>query len=241
MNGSPNTDPLLEVEGLSYAAGKVTILRDASLRVMPGESVGIVGPNGAGKTTLLRVLSGLYNGAQSTRAVYAGAPLPASPSAAVKRLLIHVPEGRFLIGSLTVEENIRAACYAVGKPLDKRRYEQLTETFPILAKRRTQAAGNLSGGEQQQVALARAIAVEPRLLLIDEMSLGLSPSAIATVVAALQVVQESSDMSFLIVDQNIKTVTALCSRVYGMDQGRTAEYSGTDDLVANAIRDVYLF
>jgi len=241
MNVTLEPEPLLEVRGLSYAAGKVTILRDASISVMPGESVGIIGPNGAGKTTLLRVLSGLYGGAKFERAVYASRALPATPTAAVKRSLIHVPEGRFLIGSLTVEENIRVACYAVGRPLDSATYKSMAEIFPILDKRRTQAAGNLSGGEQQMVALARAIAVEPRLLLIDEMSLGLSPSAIADVVAALRTVKATTDMSFLIVDQNIKTVTELCSRIYGMDQGRTSEYFSTEHLVADAIRDVYLF
>jgi len=236
-----DSDALMEVRGLSYAAGKVTILRDASIRVMPGESVGVVGPNGAGKTTLLRVLSGLYRGAKFEHAAYAGGALPGTPSAAVKHSLIHVPEGRQLIASLSVEDNIRVARYAVGRSLDRASYGALAEVFPILEKRRAQAAGNLSGGEQQLVALARAIAVEPRLLLIDEMSLGLSPSAIGSVVAALKTVKATSSMSFLIVDQNIKTVTELCTRVYGMDQGRTAEYSGTEHLASDAIRDVYLF
>lgn len=234
-------EPLLRVEGLRLAIGRVKILRDVSITVHPGESVGIVGPNGAGKTTLLRCLSGHYPAAEATVGTYAGAALPRNISGAASRSMIHVPEGRGLIASLTVEENIRAACYAVGKRWDRSRRAELVEMFPILEKRGSSAAGNLSGGEQQLVAIARAVAVEPRLLLIDEMSLGLAPAAIAEVVRVLNQVAAGSEMSLLVVDQNIRTVTDLCSRVYGLEHGQTSEYTDSANLVQDAIRDVYLF
>jgi branched-chain amino acid transport system ATP-binding protein len=236
-----SAQPLLDVRNLSLSIGGARILKNVSVAVQEGESVGIVGPNGAGKTTLLRAVSGMYSHHQSTVATFDGAPLPKTPARAAKSGMMHVPEGRRLIPSLSVEENMRAACYAVGKRYTGATRASMQEIFPVLSTRAKIAAGLLSGGEQQMVAVARAVTVRPRMLLIDEMSLGLSPAAIANVIASLQKVLASGDTTMLIVDQNIRTVTTLCTRVYGLDQGTTVEYRDHDSLVADAVRDVYLF
>jgi branched-chain amino acid transport system ATP-binding protein len=215
---SPQT-PLLAVSGLVVRYGAVTAVRGIDLHVDEGEIVSIVGPNGAGKTSLLSAIAGIVTPVAGTL-TFAGKSLG---GIALEDVVAHgialVPEGRHIFASLTVTENLLLGATirrdAAAVPADVDRFFQM---FPILGERRRQPAGQLSGGEQQQLAIARALLSRPRLLLLDEPSLGLAPTVVDQVYALLRTIREDG-VTILLVEQNAERVFGVSSRVCVMSGG----------------------
>jgi branched-chain amino acid transport system ATP-binding protein len=226
-------EPVLDVRGIRVGYGPIKAIRDCSLTVEAGETVAVVGANGAGKTTLLRAISRML-------ALEAGEIRFAGQSVAGRRThllardgLLHVPEGRGVMPNLTVWENIRIAWEVrpSATPFEAA-LEHVFERFPRLAERRQQRAGTMSGGEQQMLALARAIANPPKLLLIDEPSLGLSPIMIAEAYKALRSFQ-ADGMTILLVEQNVQGALRFAQRAYIMKQGEIVARGTGEGLLAD--------
>jgi branched-chain amino acid transport system ATP-binding protein len=210
---------LLEVEGLEAGYGPVTVVRDLSFTVDEGKVVTILGANGAGKTTTLRALSGVARA--RGRVTFDGEQLIGrSPESIVRRGLAHVPEGRGNFASLTVEENLRLGAY-VRKDNEKvvEDMRRCFKFFPRLEERRLQAAGSLSGGEQQMLAVARGLMLRPKLMLLDEPSHGLSPLITREVFKILRTVAEEGT-TLLIVEQNANLVLDFADHAYVLETGR---------------------
>jgi branched-chain amino acid transport system ATP-binding protein len=211
--------PLLEVSDLSVQYGAVRALRGVSFEVGAGETVAVIGANGAGKTTLMRALSGLAPVAGGTMKFDGARLADIPPHARARGLLLHIPEGRGVFGRMTVEDNLRLAW-----EMQPRRgsYQncaaRVFERFPRLRERRAQLAGSLSGGEQQMLALSRALVSPPRLLLVDEPSLGLSPLLTREVFKVLKELREEGG-SILLVEQNVRSALALADRAYVLSHG----------------------
>jgi branched-chain amino acid transport system ATP-binding protein len=224
---------LLEVEGLEAGYGPVTVVRDLAFTVEQGQVVTILGANGAGKTTTLRALSGVARA--KGRVTFDGQQLIGrSPEWIVRRGLAHVPEGRGNFASLTVEENLRLGAFVRkdGAQTSKD-MQRCFEYFPRLEERRTQAAGSLSGGEQQMLAVARGLMLRPKLMLLDEPSHGLSPLITREVFKILRSVAEEGT-TLLIVEQNANLVLDFADHAYVIETGRlvldgTAEEIGADE------------
>src|SRR5437667_10160925 len=197
--------PLLELRGVAARYGPLPALRGIDLCVDEGEIVAVLGANGAGKTTTLRAISATVK--TTGDLVFAGKRLPRRPEAVARAGIAHVPEGRGTFAELSVDENLRVGAHVrrdrAGVKAD---YERVLERFPIFAERPGQAAGTLSGGEQQQLALARALMQQPRLLLLDEPSLGLAPRAVADFYAGVRELNEREGMSVLVVVRNASFV-----------------------------------
>jgi branched-chain amino acid transport system ATP-binding protein len=224
---------LLEVEGLEAGYGPVTVVRDLAFSVDEGQVVTILGANGAGKTTTLRALSGVARA--SGRIDFAGESLVGrAPESIARRGIAHVPEGRGNFAELTVEENLRLGAY-VRKDTAKVRddIQRCYGYFPRLEERSTQAAGSLSGGEQQMLAIARGLMLRPRLMLLDEPSHGLSPLITREVFRILrEIVGEGTTL--LIVEQNANLVLEFADHAYVLETGRlvldgSAEEIGSDE------------
>jgi branched-chain amino acid transport system ATP-binding protein len=226
----------LHVSGLQVAYGHgAQALRGVDLDVGPGEMVALLGPNGAGKTTLLRAVSGmlgLHRGRiTGGAATLDGRPvLGADPASLVRRGVSQVMEGRRLFAPLTVEENLRAGAFTVrDKAVARASYDRVMSLFPVLAGRRRAPAGSLSGGEQQMVAIARALMASPRLLLLDEPTVGLAPRVVDEVAAALTAVN-AEGTSVLLVEQRVDMALALAGRAVVLHRGEVApdlEHSAT--------------
>jgi branched-chain amino acid transport system ATP-binding protein len=230
---------LLEIEGLHASYGPVKALHGVDIAVPEGGLVAILGPNGAGKTTTLRALTGMVR--TSGRITLAGRSLAGLSTATIARLgVAHVPEGRGTFPALTVEENLRLGAYtrrdAAGVRADIARWYEL---FPQLAARSGQVAGNLSGGEQQMLAIARALLLRPRLLLLDEPSLGLAPMVTRELFGVLGIVKREQGTTMLLVEQNANLALELADHAYVLEAGRTvlagpADQVRSDDSVQRA-------
>ncbi len=231
---------LLEVEGLEAGYGPVTVVRDLAFTVEEGKVVTILGANGAGKTTTLRALSGVARA--RGRIDFAGKALVGrSPEWIVRRGIAHVPEGRGNFASLTVEENLRLGAY-VRKDSGPVREDikRCYGYFPRLEERSTQAAGSLSGGEQQMLAIARGLMLRPRLMLLDEPSHGLSPLITREVFKILrEIVEEGTTL--LIVEQNANLVLDFADHAYVLETGRLVLDGSADEIAADeGVRHSYL-
>jgi branched-chain amino acid transport system ATP-binding protein len=233
---------ILELQGLSAGYGEIQVLWGIDLAAHRGEITALIGSNGAGKTTLMRALSGLI---PTAGGYYFSEGRDLTGDAAVEILqhgIVHVPEGRRLFGAMSVEDNLLMGAYARkvrGGEL-KRDLDRVYATFPKLRERRNQAAGTLSGGEQQMCAIGRGLMAAPRLLMIDELSLGLSPLLVEQLVAALKELN-ASGMSILLVEQDVTIALDLCHRAFVMDMGRIVRTgSGTELLADPVVRDAYL-
>jgi branched-chain amino acid transport system ATP-binding protein len=232
--------PLLELRGVEARYGGLQALHGIDLSVGQGEVVAVLGANGAGKTTTLRAISGTVR--TSGELLFSGGRLPRRPEAVARAGVAHVPEGRGTFTELTVEENLRLGAYVrrdrAGVKADQ---ERVLERFPILAERRRQAAGSLSGGEQQQLALARALMQRPRLLLLDEPSLGLAPMLVAELFRVIGELNEEEGLSVLVVEQNATIALSASSRAYVLEVGRVAVAGTSDELRRNeSVRRSYL-
>jgi branched-chain amino acid transport system ATP-binding protein len=212
---------MLRVSGLEVAYGHVQALRGVSLAVEAGETVCLIGANGAGKSSLLNAISGLVVPAAG-RIEVDGHPVPPGTPAhrLVRQGVVQIPEGRQLFRELSVLENLRLGAYPVGWTREARRaLEEVYAWFPVLRDRAHQAAGALSGGEQQMVALGRALMARPRLLLIDEPSLGLAPRVVEDVFTRIRAIGRQG-VPILLVEQNAAMALAVASRGYVLETGR---------------------
>lgn len=232
---------ILEVRDLSVSYGAVNAVRGASMRVARGEVVALIGANGAGKSTILNTLSGLIR-PSSGIATFDGLDLTlASPSAIVRRGLIQVPEGREILARQTVLENLELATWARRDGVAATRdIEAAIKRFPILGERRALRAGTLSGGEQQMLAIARGLLARPRLLLLDEPSLGLAPQMVDEVFAAIEEIHKDGT-TILLVEQNALRALAIADRAYVIETGQILMTGSGDELLHNpAVRRAYL-
>jgi branched-chain amino acid transport system ATP-binding protein len=231
---------LLNVQGLKSGYGVVEVLRGVDLHVMPGELVALLGSNGAGKTTLNLTLSGLV----ATRAglvQFDGHDITALHSRqVVVRGLIHVPEGRKVFPNLSVHENLELGAFTRGRARRLENLDKVYETFPRLKERVSQLAGTLSGGEQQMLAIGRGLMAEPRLLILDEPSLGLSPLLVEELFGLVSQLR-STGLSILLVEQNVGQSLDIADRAYVMENGQI-RFSGTPGelLASDTLRQAYL-
>jgi branched-chain amino acid transport system ATP-binding protein len=234
------SDALLTVDNLAAGYGPTEILRGLSMSVKPGEIVAVLGSNGVGKTTLNKVLSGVvpptrgqvhFDGADITRS---------SPPAIVEKGLIHVPEGRKIFPNMTVRENLELGSYRRGKPNRARNLDRVFSTFPRLKERARQAAGTLSGGEQQMLAIGRGLMAEPKLLILDEPSLGLSPLLVEEMFSLVRQIN-AEGLAVLLVEQNVIQSLDLAHRAFILENGVFALQGDAAALAADpALKRAYL-
>jgi branched-chain amino acid transport system ATP-binding protein len=237
---SETSKPLLAVDGIESGYGRVKILHGISLRVMPGEVVCIIGPNGAGKTTLLRTLSGLCRPTSGSIEFKGRSVVGFKPHQMARLGLGHCPEGRRVFQHLSIEENLVAGYVPDrGKSFDELR-DEVFELFPILGERRTQAASRLSGGQQQMLAIGRALMGSPDLLLLDEPSLGLAPIIIHQIFEIVLRLAESG-VSIVLVEQNIDLSFQVADYVYAIEHGSVQCSGPAEKMAANdRIKDLFL-
>ena len=224
-------EPLLAVRGLHARYGPVVAVRDVSLEVHDGEIVALIGANGAGKTTTLHAIVGLHGDRSGTIELEGRSIARLSAERVVRRGIALAPEGRRLFGGLTVAENLRLGAAAAGRAdgLAERR-ERLLELFPVLRARLDARASALSGGEQQQLAIARALMSGPRLLLLDEPTLGLAPKLVRLVFELVARLREEERVAILLVEQNVHQALDVCDRAYLLRTGAVAAAGTPADL-----------
>jgi branched-chain amino acid transport system ATP-binding protein len=232
---------VLSVERLECRYGNVTAVRDLSLEVRKGELVSLIGANGAGKTTTLKAISGVL-APSAGRIVFEGEDITRASARRVLELgLAHCPEGRRMFPYMTVRENLEMGCYLrhdkAGIEADMRR---LFERFPILGERSTQAAGTLSGGEQQMLAISRALMSRPKLVMFDEPSLGLAPNIVERMFDVIRQIR-AEGVTVIMVEQNAAAALELSDRSYVLEQGRVS-ITGTGEELRNdpQVRQAYL-
>jgi len=231
---------MLRVADLEASYSGIRALRGVSLRVDAGEMVALIGPNGAGKSTLLNCISGIVPPSAGSIRLDERECVGASPWAIARRGLLHVPEGRQILPEMTVLENLQLGLSALGARAPSYPLEQVFALFPILQERRLQPAGSLSGGQQQMLAIGRALMGGPRLLLLDEPSLGLAPVAVHQVFAALRGLNEAG-LTIVLVEQNANLALQSTHRAYVIEQGRIVHSGASGDLAQDTeIRAHYL-
>jgi branched-chain amino acid transport system ATP-binding protein len=232
---------MLELRSVTAGYGAFTALWDVSLRVSAGESVAVVGPNGAGKTTLMRVISGLI-APRAGDLVFEGASIGGRPAyEIVGRGIAHVPEGRRIFPALTVADNLKMGAFL---PAARKRFarsrERVFALFPVLAERQRQRAGSLSGGEQQMLAVGRALMSEPKLILLDEPSMGLAPVMVLRLFDLIRRVR-AEGYTILVVEQNVRQVLKLVDRAYLLEVGRIKMEGRADELAEqDFVRKAYV-
>jgi branched-chain amino acid transport system ATP-binding protein len=222
--------PLLALEGVHAGYNQFRALFDVSIEIAPGRATALVGPNGAGKTTVARVASGLVR-PTAGRLLVDGQDLTGAPAHVIARHgIAHAPEGRSIFGSLTVEENLSLSFrQQFGRAGTKPALDRAYELFPVLGRRKQQAAGSLSGGEQRMLTLGRVLIVEPRLLIADELSLGLAPVITTEVYRILERIRDSGT-ALLIVEQHIDHALALADQIVALDRGRVTFRGRPDEI-----------
>jgi branched-chain amino acid transport system ATP-binding protein len=229
---------LLELAGVEARYGPVKALHGVSLEVGAGEFVAVLGANGAGKTTTLRAVSGTVR--RSGDVVFNGAKLPRRPDATARAGIAHVPEGRGTFSELSVWDNLRLGAYTRRGGV-KDDAQRVFKYFPRLEERKGQQAGTLSGGEQQMLALGRALMARPKLILLDEPSLGLAPLLVTEIFERLTRMKTEEGMAVLVVEQNANLALAHASRAYVLEVGRVVVTGASAELRANeSVRRSYL-
>ncbi|NQU23853.1 MAG: ABC transporter ATP-binding protein [Candidatus Nealsonbacteria bacterium] len=219
---------MLEIRKLDTGYGKKQVLFGLSMEVRNGEIVAIIGPNGAGKSTVLKAVCGLIP-AWNGRMCFDGTTTNGStPAQNVARGITFAPQGNRVFAGLNVMENLQIGGFQVPRKELRGRIAQVLDVFPVLKDRAKQDAGNLSGGEQQMLALARALIARPKLLMLDEPSLGLSPNLVRSVFGKIVEINRDTGVSILIVEQKVREVLRVCNRVYSLKLGKLA-YDGTPE------------
>jgi branched-chain amino acid transport system ATP-binding protein len=235
---------MLAIENIHAGYGRVRVLHDVTLSLASGEAIGVLGPNGAGKTTLLRTIAGLctvYDGS----VVFNGKLLDGMPGHARASLgLAHVPEGRRIWPSLTVEENLLVGAWRLTPAERKREVSALLDSvidlFPRLKERFRARAGVLSGGEQQMLAIGRALMSKPSVILVDEPSIGLAPIMVEAVMGALHRLRQQQNLAIMLVEQRTQDILDLCDRVYILNRGRLVDGGRRrEELTREAIEAAY--
>ena len=229
-------EPILELHHVSVHYGGVQALDGVSLTLLPGEVVALMGPNGAGKSTVLKAIFGLAPVISGT-VRWRGEILHPVPHEVVEMGIAFVPQGRRIFTHLTVEENLEIGGYVVKDKVERRRrIEEIMDTFPLLKHKRSDKSGTLSGGQQQVLAIARGLMVDPKVLLLDEPSLGLAPKVVKEVFGYIKAINETRGTSILVVEHNLKSLFAIVDRAYILDkgkviaEGRANELKGSDIL-----------
>jgi len=231
---------MLEVTALSSRYGRIPALVDVDLHVGQGELVALVGANGAGKTTLLRVLSGVHPAAGGSVRFEQADVTRASSRSRVKMGIVQVPEGRQVFGPLSVEDNLRLGAFVRPAVEIAGALERVFALFPILATKRRETAGTLSGGQQQMLAIGRALMTRPKLLLLDEPSMGLAPRIVAEIFSIIRSLKDAAT-TILLVDQNARAALAIADRAYVLEVGRIALSGRGTDLLGNPrVQQAYL-
>lgn len=231
---------MLILENLQVSYGHIDALRSVSLQVKEGSIVSIIGSNGAGKSTLLNTISGLVV-PKGGKILYQGSPIPKEPYRIVKLGIVQVPEGRKIFPGLTVEENLLMGGYILpSHRMLKERMEQMYQLFPRLRERKAQQGGTLSGGEQQMLAICRGLMSNPKVLLLDEPSLGLAPVLVNEIFQLILKIR-SMGVTILLVEQNARKALSICDYAYVLETG-VVTYQGTgEELLCNEqIREAYL-
>ncbi|WP_159722024.1 ABC transporter ATP-binding protein [Enterococcus sp. CSURQ0835] len=231
---------MLTIENLSVHYGMIQAVRDVSFNVNEGEIVSLIGANGAGKTTILRTISGLIHPSEG-KITFEGQPIQKkAPRKIVENGLSQVPEGRHVFPGLSVQENLEMGAYLrKDKDLSKD-YAAIFEKFPILKERRSQDASTLSGGEQQMLAMGRALMSKPRLLLLDEPSMGLAPIFIKEIFNIIQEIQQQGT-TVLLIEQNAKMALSIANRGYVLETGKVVlEGTGAELLASDEVKKAYL-
>ena len=233
---------IVRLAGLHASYGSTDVLRGVDLHVAAGEAVGVLGANGAGKTTLMRVLSGQLAARRGELEVF-GSPLTrTSPARMVRRGVVLVAEGHDVVGPLTVAENLRLGAFRFWPrtpPAAKETLALIHEFFPILAERRHQVASLLSGGQQQMLAIGRALMAQPTLLLLDEPSLGLAPIVVDEIYDRLGRLRADTGLSMLLVEQSSARAVGFCDRIHVMRLGEIVAESGPEGLGEEELRLAY--
>jgi branched-chain amino acid transport system ATP-binding protein len=243
--GRPQGTELLEVEGLTAGYGAAPVLHEVDLTVGAGRIVAVLGANGAGKTTLLRTISGLLPAAAG-RITFDGVDLRGvKVERMVRHGIAHVPEGRGVVTELTVEENLRLGNLWRRQPKKRggqpAKLDEIYDLFPALAGRKRHLGHQLSGGERQMLAIGRALAAQPRLLLLDEPSLGLAPKLTAQIMGLLRDLRDRTGLAVLLVEQNVRSALSIADEGVVLNLGRIAAREKADKLAADAdLRHAYL-
>jgi branched-chain amino acid transport system ATP-binding protein len=231
--------PLLALEAVEARYGPVQALRGISLEVDEGSVVAVLGANGAGKTTTLRAVSGTVR--RTGQITFAGRPLRGGPEAVARAGIAHVPEGRGTFTELTVVENLKLGAYTRRERSLKADIDRVAEWFPWIPARGRQPAGTLSGGEQQMLAVARALMARPRLLMLDEPSLGLAPMIVREIFRIVRELNEKEGLTVLVVEQDARIALRTASTAYVLEVGRVAVSGPSDELRENeSVRRSYL-
>ena len=231
---------MLSVQNLHSSYGKIAALKGVSITVGERELVAIVGANGAGKTTLLRALSGVQKITHGSVIFNEVDISSASPRRRVQAGIVQVPEGRQVFAPLSIEDNLRLGAYVRSGPEVEQDLESVYVMFPALAERRRLAAGALSGGQQQMLAIGRALMARPKLLLLDEPSMGLAPKLFREIYAHIEALRRGGT-TVLLVDQNARAALAIADRAYVLETGMiTLEGSGKELAANEAVREAYL-
>ena len=219
---------MLQIRKLDTGYGKKQVLFGLSMEVRNGDVVALIGPNGAGKSTVLKAVCGLIPTWSGKICFDGTATNGSTPAQNVARGLTFAPQGNRVFTDLTVMENLEIGGFQLPRKELRRRIVQVVEMFPILKDRAKQDAGDLSGGEQQMLALARALVAKPKLLMLDEPSLGLSPNLVRNVFEKIAEINRDTGVSILIVEQKVREVLRICTRVYSLKLGRLA-FDGTPE------------
>lgn len=233
---------MLQVEQLETGYGKKQVLFGLSLEVREGETVAIIGPNGAGKSTVLKAVCGLIQPWKGHIRFQDELLNGSTPAKNVRRGITFAPQGNRVFPDMTVMENLEIGGCQLPKQELRTRIEYVLTMFPILRERPKQVAGKLSGGEQQMVALARALIPKPKLLMLDEPSLGLSPGIVKDVFERIQTISHETGISILIVEQKVNEALAICNRVYSLKLGKVF-FTGTPDTLKHdkaKIKELFL-
>ena len=233
---------MIKVNNIDVGYGDVQVLYDVSLDIKDGELVAVIGANGAGKTTLLRAISGVLKATNGTIEFEEQEISNRPPDKIVAKGIVHIPEGRLLFPNMSVRENLMMGAYLTrSAEIKKEQMQAVFEMFPKMKERETQLAGTLSGGEQQMLAIGRGLMASPRLLMLDEPSLGLAPMLVQQVFDLAQQINRDFGVTVLLVEQNVRKSCEISNRVFVLENGRVVlSGSGKNMLKNDHVREAYL-